>query len=77
MPSKRPPKDANQLAKYILEVSMGEAERIEPPKRNPIAVESGKRGGIKGGSSRAAKLSPRKRSEIAQKAAKTRWAKKG
>lgn len=38
MPTKRPPKDANQLAKYILDVSTGEAEKFEPPKKNPAAV---------------------------------------
>ena len=73
--SKRPPKDANELAKYILDVSTGEAEKIEPPKKNPIAVESGQLGGRKGGKARAAKLSRQKRSEIAKKAAKVRWAK--
>ena len=37
-PAKRPPKDTNQLAHYILEVTTGEAEKIEPPKKNPAAV---------------------------------------
>ena len=34
-----------------------------------------RRGGVKGGASRAAKLSPERRSEIAKKAAAKRWAK--
>lgn len=36
----------------------------------------GKRGGQKGGPARAAALTPERRSEIAKKAAKKRWAKK-
>jgi len=75
MPTKRPPRDVNQLAKYIVDVSTGEDEKIEPRKKNPIAVESGQIGGQKGGKARAAKLSPTKRSQIAKKAAKARWAK--
>jgi hypothetical protein len=33
----RPPKETNQLAKYILEVTTGETEKIEPPVKNPHA----------------------------------------
>jgi hypothetical protein len=73
--SKKPPRDANQLAKYILDVTTGETEKIEPPPKNPAAVALGKLGASKGGKARAAKLSPKKRQEIARKAAKTRWAK--
>ncbi len=41
--------------------------------KNPAAVALGRLGGLKGGKARAAKLSAKKRSEIAKKAAKTRW----
>jgi len=41
--------------------------------KNPAAVLLGHLGGLKGGKARAAKLSAEKRSEIAKKAAKTRW----
>ena len=44
--------------------------------KNPAAVELGRRGGLKGGKARAAKLTPEERSEIAKKAAQARWAKK-
>jgi hypothetical protein len=37
MPAKRPPKDINQLARYIVEVTTGETEKITPPKKNPHA----------------------------------------
>lgn len=73
--SKKPPRDSNQLAKYILDVTTGEAEKIEPPEKNPAAVALGRLGASKGGKARAAKLSPKKRQEIARKAAKTRWSK--
>jgi hypothetical protein len=44
-------------------------------KKNPAAVALGKLGGSKGGTIRAAKLSPERRSEIARKAVTARWAK--
>jgi hypothetical protein len=44
--------------------------------KNPAAVELGRRGGLKGGPARAAKMTPEERSESARKAAKARWAKK-
>jgi len=42
--------------------------------KNPAAVALGRLGGLKGGAARAAKLSPQERKEIAQRAAKQRWA---
>lgn len=47
----------------------------QPPARekNPHAVALGKLGGPKGGRARAAKLSPRKRAQIARRAARARW----
>jgi hypothetical protein len=44
-------------------------------KKNSAAVELGRRGGLKGGKARAAKMTPEERSESARKAAKARWAK--
>lgn len=67
-------KDLNQLAKSIVGIATGEEER--PPEKNKAAQELGRLGGLKGGAARAAKLSPRKRSLIAKKAAKARWEKK-
>jgi hypothetical protein len=73
MPEKRPPKDPNQLAKYILDVTTGESEKIEPPKKNPHAQALSKLGASKGGKARASVLSAKKRKSIAQKAAQARW----
>jgi len=41
--------------------------------KNPAAVALGRLGGLKGGKARAAKLSAKRRSEIASRAAETRW----
>ena len=43
--------------------------------KNPAAVALGRLGGLKGGKARAAKLSKKRRSEIAKKAARARWGK--
>ena len=71
------PRDANQLAKMIVDEATGQAPAPveEKPAKNPAAVELGRLGGLKGGRARAEKLSARKRKEIARKAAKARWAK--
>jgi len=44
--------------------------------KNPAAVALGKLGASKGGKARAAKLSPKRRSEIARQAILARWAAK-
>jgi hypothetical protein len=75
MPTRRPPKDANQLARYIIEVTTGETEKLEPPMKNPHAQALSALGASKGGKARAAKLSGRKKSSIAKKAAQARWGK--
>jgi len=66
--------DMNQLAKRILDEATGEVPKTKPPQeKNPAAVELGKLSGKKGGAARAAKLTPKQRSEIAKKAAVARW----
>jgi hypothetical protein len=44
-------------------------------RKDPYAVALGRRGGLKGGPARAAKLTPEQRSESARKAVKARWEK--
>jgi hypothetical protein len=67
--------DLSQLAKRIVDEATGQIERTLPPdkEKDPIAVELGRRGGLKGGKARAASLSAKKRAEIARKAARARW----
>jgi hypothetical protein len=67
------PRDPNQLAKFIIDVATGETDLPESRPKNPAAVELGRRGGLKGGKARADSLSPQKRREIAQNAARARW----
>jgi len=75
--SKTRPRDPNELAHRVFLESIGEAEKTEPPKaKNPAAVALGHLGGLKGGAARAAALSPKKRSQIAARAAKARWSRK-
>jgi hypothetical protein len=75
MPKRKRPRDLNQLAKFIVDVSTGEAElpECQPDGKNPAAVELGKLGGQKGGKARAKKLTAEQRKAIAQKAARARW----
>ena len=45
----------------------------EAQRKDPLAVEFGRRGGLKGGRARAEKLSPDERAEYARRAAAARW----
>lgn len=76
MLAKRPPRDINELASYILQVTTGEAEKIEPPEKNVAAQALSKLGASKGGRARAKSLSASKRKKIAKQAAHVRWSKK-
>lgn len=72
------PKDTNLTAKLIVSLATGEAHEANPYEgKNPAAVSLGRLGGLKGGKARAKSLSSKKRKEIAKKAAKKRWNKKG
>ena len=63
-----PPNDVNELAAFIAEATTTEHEG-----KNLAAVFLGRLGGKKGGRGRAEKLTAKQRSEIARKAAQTRW----
>jgi hypothetical protein len=75
MPKRKRPRDLNQLAKFIVNVSTGDAElpECQTAGKNASAVEHGSMGGKKGGKARAKKLSAAERSAIARQAAKARW----
>ncbi len=72
---KRRPADLNSLAASIVADSTDE-DKAEPADdgKDPAAVALGRRGGLKGGKARAAKLTAEERSEIARRAAAARWA---
>ena len=71
--------DPNVLAFRIVQKATEEPRAEKPagslsePEKNPHAVALGRLGGAKGGLARAAKLSKKKRSQIAKKAAVARW----
>ena len=74
---KKRPTDVNQLAKSVVDDATRDESEPEPDDgKNPAAVALGRLGGLKGGKARAKKLSARRRSQIATKAAKARWAKR-
>lgn len=64
------PQDPNRLAAWIVR----QTTQAVKEGKDPLAVELGRRGGLKGGKARAQKLSPGKRRKIARKAARVRWA---
>jgi hypothetical protein len=71
------PVDMNELASVVVKLATGQPIPPEPvePEKDPLAVALGRRGGLKGGIARKAKLSKKRRSEIAREAVKARWAK--
>lgn len=76
---KKLPKDTNERAHQVAKLLTGDQEP-EPPEleRSPISAylaEIGREGGKKGGAARAARLSAKRRSSIASKAARARWRK--
>ena len=73
--SRKRPTDVNELAKQIVDEATGEAVPVDPDEgKDPAAVALGRKGGLKGGKARAAKLTPEQRSAAARKAAEARWA---
>jgi hypothetical protein len=70
------PADVIGAAIMVARIATGEVEeRACESEKDAAAVSLGRRGGLKGGKARAAKMSPEKRAEIARKAAATRWRK--
>lgn len=68
--------DLNRLAKSIVDQATTDEQlqqKALDEGKYPAAVLLGRLGGLKGGKARAAKLSAERRSEIAKKAAETRW----
>ncbi len=84
MAKKTKSSDINVTAHEILQALTGEpagstsvqresAKKPPVPAKNPAAVALGRLGGLKGGKARMEKLSAKRRTEIARKAAKMRW----
>jgi hypothetical protein len=77
MPKGKRPRDSNQLAKLIVDLSTGQTTLPDPyAGKNPAKVDAGRLGGMVGGKARAANLSKKRKREIAKKAITARWQKR-
>jgi hypothetical protein len=77
--SNRKTSDPNVAAFGVMQhvIAMSEGrETPATPEKNPAAVALGRLGGLKGGKARAKKLSAKRRTAIAKKAARVRWSAK-
>jgi hypothetical protein len=63
----------NEVGKQLVDEATGVAHPSAPDGKDPAAVELGRRGGLKGGKARAARMTPEERSAAARKAAQARW----
>ena len=58
----------------IAQLAIGELDDVKTDDgKDPAAVALGRKGGLKGGKARAAKLTAKERSAIAKNAARSRW----
>lgn len=72
--SSKRPRDVNELAAQIVGEAVGDEPPFDPDAgKDPAAVALGRKGGLKGGRARAAKMTPEQRSEAARNAARARW----
>jgi hypothetical protein len=67
------PRDPNQLAKLIVDIATGNHPNTPTDERKLATTESRRKGGLKGGKSRAEALTPDQRTAIASVAANARW----
>lgn len=73
--SRKRPTDVNRLAKQVADEATEETPTEPDEGKDPAAVALGRKGGLKGGKARAAKMTPEQRRESARKAAEIRWGK--
>ena len=64
---------------HVIEATGDQPDQPQPADegKDPAAVALGRKGGLKGGKARAAKMTKKQRSESAKKAALARWTKEG
>jgi len=78
-PKKKPPRPTKKQDAADVDRAEGEGmaqpQHKAPKEKDPAAVALGRKGGLKGGKARAAKLTKEQLSESAKKAAKARWSK--
>ena len=69
--------DVNTMAARIVAEAAGIAEKTPDPDagKDPAAVALGRKGGLKGGKARAAKMTKKQKTASAKNAAAVRWGK--
>lgn len=78
MPKRSGSPDANEIAFRVVQESTRDRDEVVPTpakkkRKNPAAVALGRKGGLKGGKARAAKMTAQERAESARNAALARW----
>jgi hypothetical protein len=77
IPKGKRPRDSNQLAKFIVDLSTGQATVPDPYQgKNRTKVDAGRIGGLSGGKARDRSLTDKEKKAIAKKAATARWLKR-
>ena len=72
--SRKRPRDPNELGKQLVDEATGMQPKYDPDAgKDPAAVALGRKGGLKGGKARAAKMTPEERADAARRAARARW----
>lgn len=74
--SKRNEDEAQAAVRIMEAIAERSEEREIPPDVRAAAAALGRRGGLKGGPARAAKLTDERKTEIAKAAAAARWKKR-
>lgn len=69
MPKRSSKTEVNQIAAHLVRATAG----LDLTGKDPAAVALGRKGGKRGGPARAAALTAERRSEIARRAARSRW----
>lgn len=70
----RRPRDPNELAKLIVDISTGEkTDPLPDAGKDPAAVRRGRKGGQVGGKNRMESMTPEERKAFGLAAAKARW----
>lgn len=73
-PMPRPrPRDLNKLAARLVAEATGTVSAEDRQAKDQKRAAQGRIGGLQGGKARAAKLTAKRRREIAKKAARARW----
>ena len=70
------PRDPNLLGKLVVDLATGAIEEPKLDDKKRALIEARRKGGLKGGKSRAKALTVEQKAEIAASAARARWKKR-